>query len=281
MLLGVFALLDGDPAEARRRILAACPDDVSGWRLRTDAMTMGWLVTVLLELGQPAAALARAQALLAAIRVKGAWVWAAELAPPVVDALLATGQSEEARALVTEFAAGVQGRDAPLSAAAVARCQATLAAATGQDPSAAAEGHLTARGLYAALPRPYDAALSAASAGHCLGPDGTARLTQALREFDTLGARAAATTCRSRLRAIGTVVPNRRGRPAYGRTLSPREHQVLGLVTHGHTNREIAATLYLSERTVEGHVAHLLHKLGLRTRRDLWTTPTTDRDDSP
>ncbi len=281
MLLGVFALLDGDPAEARRRILAACPDATSGWRLRTDAMTMGWLVTVLLELGQPAAALARVQPLLAAVRVKGAWVWAAELAPPVVDALLATGRPEEARALVTEFAAGVHGRDAPLSAAAVARCQATLAAATGEDRQVAAEGHLTARSLYAALPRPYDAALAAAAAGHCLGPDGSPHLEQALAEFDNLGARAAAATCRSHLRVMGAVVPNRRGRPAYGRTLSPREQQVLDLVTSGHTNREIAAALYLSERTVEGHVAHLLHKLGLRTRRDLWTTPTTDRGHSP
>ncbi|HEY0640164.1 MAG TPA: AAA family ATPase, partial [Pseudonocardiaceae bacterium] len=123
MLLGVFALIDGDPAEARRRILAACPEPVSGWRLRTDAMTVGWLVTVLLELGRPAAALAQARPLLAAIGIKDAWVWAAELVPPVVDALLAAGHRDEAGALVAEFAGGVHGRDAPLSAAAVARCR--------------------------------------------------------------------------------------------------------------------------------------------------------------
>ncbi|HEY0636760.1 MAG TPA: helix-turn-helix transcriptional regulator, partial [Pseudonocardiaceae bacterium] len=96
-------------------------------------------------------------------------------------------------------------------------------------------------------------------------------LHRALAEFDALGARAAAASCRGHLRATGTPVSNPRGRPAYGRDLSPRERQVLDLVTRGHTNREIATSLYLSERTVEGHVTRLLRKLGLRNRRDLWT----------
>jgi DNA-binding CsgD family transcriptional regulator len=266
MLLGVFALLDGDPTEAHRRILAACPED-GRWRPRTDAMTVAWLVRALLELGRPAEALAEARPLLATIRLKGAWVWAAELVPAAVDALLATGLPTEAAALVTEFAAGVDDRDAPLSAAAVARCRATLA--TGAE---AVEGFLLAAERYAALPRPYDAALATAAAGHHLAADGAALLVQALAAFERLGARADAAACRARLRMIGVAAPNGRGRPAYGRDLSPRERQVLGLVTRGRTNREIAAELYLSERTVEGHVARLLRKLGLRNRRDLWTS---------
>ena len=238
-------------------------------------MTVGWLVRVLLELEGPPAAVAQARPLLAAIRLKGAWVWAAELVPAVVEASLAAGSPGDAGALVEEFATGVADRDAPLSAAAVAWCRARLAETAGRDPRAAADGYLTARRLYAALPRPHDAALAVGAAGRCLttaGLDGSAHLAAALTEFERLGARADAARCRGELRATGRAVSNGRGRPAYGRDLSPREHEVLELVTRGHTNREIATTLYLSERTVEGHVARVLRKLGLRNRRDLWTT---------
>ncbi len=48
--------------------------------------------------------------------------------------------------------------------------------------------------------------------------------------------------------------------------LTPRERQVFGLLTEGKTNREIAATLVISELTVKVHVRHILRKLGVRTR---------------
>lgn len=48
--------------------------------------------------------------------------------------------------------------------------------------------------------------------------------------------------------------------------LSPREREVARLVAGGASNREIAAALYLSERTVENHVSSVLRKLGLRSR---------------
>jgi two-component system, NarL family, response regulator NreC len=51
--------------------------------------------------------------------------------------------------------------------------------------------------------------------------------------------------------------------------LSPRERQVLELLAHGHTNREIAARLSLSVKTVETHRARLSDKLGLHNRADL------------
>ena len=44
---------------------------------------------------------------------------------------------------------------------------------------------------------------------------------------------------------------------------------VLALVADGLATREIAARLYLSPRTVEHHVAHLLTRTGLRTRAEL------------
>lgn len=51
--------------------------------------------------------------------------------------------------------------------------------------------------------------------------------------------------------------------------LSPREMEVLMLVAWGHTNREIAAKLHLSVKTIEGHKAKLGEKLGLTTRADI------------
>lgn len=51
--------------------------------------------------------------------------------------------------------------------------------------------------------------------------------------------------------------------------LSPREIEVLKLIALGHTNGEIAATLFLSVRTVESHRAHIQQKVGLTTRADL------------
>ena len=51
--------------------------------------------------------------------------------------------------------------------------------------------------------------------------------------------------------------------------LSRREREVAGLVAQGLTNREIAARLVLSVRTVEGHIDRVLGKLGLHSRTQL------------
>ena len=57
--------------------------------------------------------------------------------------------------------------------------------------------------------------------------------------------------------------------PGPRRTLTPREAEVASLVARGLTNRDIAAQLFLSVRTVEVHVDHILTKLGFRTRTQL------------
>ncbi|MBA3887620.1 MAG: AAA family ATPase [Acidobacteria bacterium] len=56
--------------------------------------------------------------------------------------------------------------------------------------------------------------------------------------------------------------------------LTRREWQVAGLVAAGKTNREIAQELYLSERTAQNHVQHVLTKLGLSNRSQIavWVT---------
>jgi DNA-binding NarL/FixJ family response regulator len=51
--------------------------------------------------------------------------------------------------------------------------------------------------------------------------------------------------------------------------LSPRELEIVKLIAEGHTSREIAETLVISEKTVERHRANILDKLGMRDRVEL------------
>ena len=59
------------------------------------------------------------------------------------------------------------------------------------------------------------------------------------------------------------------GGPDRENPLTPREEEVTKLIAEGHTTKEIAAMLVLSEKTVERHRANILEKLGLRDRVDL------------
>lgn len=51
--------------------------------------------------------------------------------------------------------------------------------------------------------------------------------------------------------------------------ISPAEQRVLAVLRSGASNREIAAVLYLSVRTVESHISSLLAKTGCRNRTQL------------
>jgi len=52
-------------------------------------------------------------------------------------------------------------------------------------------------------------------------------------------------------------------------SLTPRELEVMGYIIRGYTNRQIAETLVISERTVEAHRASIFGKLGLKNRVEL------------
>jgi DNA-binding CsgD family transcriptional regulator len=54
--------------------------------------------------------------------------------------------------------------------------------------------------------------------------------------------------------------------------LTPAERRVAALVARGRTNREVAAALFLGERTVETHLSHVYAKLGVRSRAELART---------
>ena len=49
----------------------------------------------------------------------------------------------------------------------------------------------------------------------------------------------------------------------------PAEERVAALVAEGRTNREVAAALFVSDRTVEGHLSRIFGKLGVRHRTEL------------
>lgn len=71
--------------------------------------------------------------------------------------------------------------------------------------------------------------------------------------------------------ALAEETPTGRGPDGAVRedALTERERQVAILVASGSSNREIAGTLFLSERTVESHIQHILNKLGFRSRAQI------------
>ena len=60
--------------------------------------------------------------------------------------------------------------------------------------------------------------------------------------------------------------------------LSAREREVAALVAAGSRNRDVARTLFVSEKTVETHLAHIYDKLGVRSRAALAEVIATSRD---
>jgi DNA-binding CsgD family transcriptional regulator len=96
---------------------------------------------------------------------------------------------------------------------------------------------------------------------------------EAIRTLEGLGAIVPASFARERLRALGAPVPPRlRGPRAATRAnpagLTARQVAVLDLVRTGLTNAEIAEQLVLSVRTVDHHVAAILQKLNVSSRRE-------------
>ena len=129
---------------------------------------------------------------------------------------------------------------------------------------------------------PYERALELAASGE---PEPT---LEALRTLEDLGAHAAVRHVRQRLRELGvTRIPRRptAGTRAHPAGLTRRQADVLALLADGLTNAEIADRLVVSVRTVDTHVAAILDRLGVRTRREAAvpvaaaTGPRTPEDD--
>jgi DNA-binding CsgD family transcriptional regulator/tetratricopeptide (TPR) repeat protein len=117
--------------------------------------------------------------------------------------------------------------------------------------------------LWREFGQPYDAALALAEVGT------QEALRESLEGLTALGARAAAAIVSRRLRALGVRDIPRGPRPATRQNaagLTARQSEVLALLATGLRNAEIAERLFLSQRTVDNHVAAILGKLGTDNR---------------
>jgi len=189
--------------------------------------------------------------------------------PDVVRLALATGQVEIAR-----VAAAAAGSDAaavpaaPSRGAAAEHCRALLAA----DPAAL----LATAGAYQGLGRVAERAQVLEDAAALLAAAGDvaaarAPYADAVEVYGSLGAEWNILRMEGRLRPYGL----RRARPRQRRpttgwaALTPKELDIAQLVADGLPNPDIAARMFLSRRTVEVHVSHILTKLGVRSRLEI------------
>lgn len=92
-----------------------------------------------------------------------------------------------------------------------------------------------------------------------------AQLSAATSRFAAVGASAWHRRAQDELRAAGAKLP----RSASGTTLTAQEQRVAALIADGLSNKEIASSLFISVKTVEGHLRNIFEKLGLRSRTQL------------
>ena len=97
--------------------------------------------------------------------------------------------------------------------------------------------------------------------------DARAELRGALEAFERLGAAPWAARARAELQASGATL--RRRRAHAGDELTPQESQIAAHVAQGKTNKEVAAALFLSHKTVDFHLGRVYRKLNLRSRGEL------------
>ncbi len=184
--------------------------------------------------------------------------------PDLVEAQAACGDTEAATALcdwLEENAAQCQRRWAQLAAV---RCRLILGSASTDDLRAALDDYdgtvrlETARSLLA---------LGAALRRSGQRADARTALRQAREIFEASGAAAWQAATATELRACGEKQATPVADPIS--LLTPQETRVAMLVAQGARSREVASSLFLSERTVESHLSAVYRKLGLRSRAQL------------
>lgn len=279
ILVGSLLLARGETQAAKNHLVPAMTTARGvGWLPALAASAAG-LLRLSVSLGEHAEAVEMAAPIVDFVRSKGVWAWATPIAPSLVEALIGCDRIDDARRLVSDIERGLRGRDAPSARATLLVCQGLMVEARG-DTLAASGLFGRAAHEWASLPGPYEAAQAAERRGRCLlaadNPVGGDVLRRCLEDFVSLGAHWDVARTRALLRRLGIGVGRRGGRRPYGNDLSPREEEVAQLVTAGRSNREIAAALFLSPRTVEDHVASTIRKLGLSSRKDIAVALTKD-----
>ncbi|QYN36277.1 AAA family ATPase [Pseudonocardia sp. DSM 110487] len=178
-----------------------------------------------------------------------------------------TADTVEPLALLTRWAATLRR---PWIEALLARCEALTA------PDADAERHFErALALHATASRPFEQARTALLYGEWLRrakrkSDARVQLAAALTAFEEIGSQPWAARARAELGASGARTRQAAPSPAFG-GLTPQELQITQLAAQGLSNRDIAAQLILSPRTVAYHLYKAYPKLGISSRGELAT----------
>jgi DNA-binding CsgD family transcriptional regulator len=183
-----------------------------------------------------------------------------------VEALVVLGRDDQAVAELEWYEDAARRLDRPTALANCARCRGLLAAQAG-DLDAALAAFDEALEWHAKVELPLDRgrtllALGATQRRMKRRREARATLEEALGVFERIGAALWAERARAELRRIS-------GRAATPGALTPAEERVAALVADGKTNKEVAAALFLSDRTVEGHLARIFGKLGIRQRTEV------------
>jgi DNA-binding CsgD family transcriptional regulator len=182
-----------------------------------------------------------------------------------VELLLEDGGVDEAERVLDVWEADALRAGRPYVLAQATRCRGLVAAARGDVDRAAPLLEL-AVARHGLVGDPFGRARALLALGGARRRAPQKRAARRANEaaaagFDELGAAAWAEQARRELGRIG------------GRTrqddLTAAERRVAALVAEGRTNREVAAALFLGERTVASHLTHVYAKLGVRSRTEL------------
>jgi ATP/maltotriose-dependent transcriptional regulator MalT len=200
--------------------------------------------------------------------------WRARFLELLTRALLATGRQAEAEHAARAAQACAETVALPTATAMATLAAAALALDTGE-PMAAAERALAAAAALESVAAHFDAARAREVAGRALARAGARdraarELERAAEAFDSFGSLRYRNQAERELRKLGHHT-YRRTRPGNSNgtgidSLTERELQVARLVVDRKTNPEIAAELFLSQKTVETHLRNIFRKLNVFSR---------------
>ena len=187
--------------------------------------------------------------------------------PDLIEAYVRTKRLPEAAAELAAFEKFEDTGLGPWATATLARSRALLA-----DEGVLDDGFAEALRLCTDSVSPFERARTELVYGERLRRagrrlDSREQLRAALDEFERLGASSWAERAREELRASGETA--RKRDPALVDELTPRELEIALQVADGGTNKEVAARLFLSPKTVELHLGRVYRKLGIRSRTEL------------
>jgi DNA-binding CsgD family transcriptional regulator len=243
--------------------------------LAPQASVAAWAVGLLhLGLGQWEVAATRLEAVTSPAPGSGHPFVALQALPDLVEAAVRAGRLEVAEATATRFT-GYAADDAPAwQRALAARCQALITR-----PAEAREQLLSEALALHDHDRPFGRARTQLLLGEHLRRErrkveARAQLRDATETFERLGAAPWEARARAELRATGERV--RKREPSTLTQLTPQQLYIVRLVAEGATNKEVAAQLFLSPRTVDHHLRNVFAKLGISSRAELIRYPDLD-----